>query len=234
LTTGNPDFLKELIKVDSFKETGLLPNFVKCNRKINPIKKFEPKRIFIDVCCFLDSVQLRYCDDGYPLWYGSTVLINKIIKKDFIGIISQQTIDIALSAVSNRCEKSNTDGSESAKNILIYKKHFYVESLTDDEFHKAFDLSPKLGISLEDAIQLKCAKKCNADTFITRDIHLLEQKFLESGIQVLKPENIVGFPPNYLFCKKYQIEKQPQYLQDKLKNFFKSYPFPTTEESPMD
>lgn len=205
-----------------------LPTFINCSFEVKDkgIRK-PPHRIFVDVCCFLDFIERRNCkNNGYPLWYASTILISEIMNEKYEGAISQSTLEIALTKVSNFYERMNQDGVTAAKEVLTYKNIFYVMSLTDQEYNKAFQKSNKYHISIEDSIQLESAKKSLCDTFVTRDVKLLKSDEVNKEIQVVKPETIVGKPPHNFYCKEEVIKKQPEFLKDRLKDFMSAKDLP--------
>ncbi len=205
----------------------IIPKFIDCKRNYED-KGIDrtPSIIYFDTCCFFDIIHFRHCkQDGYPLWYAPTLLLDDTIKGKYKGIINENSISFAVNMISQWAEEKPSreeEGIARTKDLLKYYDIFTITKREKSIIESCLDFVKKYHLSIEDSMQLKYALNENADTMVTRDIKLLSNVELRKYIQIVRPETIVGTPPTSLYIKKDILLQLPEKKMELLKSVIKT------------
>ena len=214
----------DLIRFVKSIKTIRFPFIIDCKHiRIKSLLKV-PKRVYFDTGILLDIILVRWCKDGYPLWWSSSIIFSKCLKGEYTGCFSNFSLDQIRGVISRSFEhKNNEFGRKKLEKIIELRKLFKFANLTEEEKDNSLVYSKDYKISIEDAIHIYASEKINADTFVTRDKVLLKHVELNKKFQFVQPEALTGKPPRNLYLNVKYLDMQPERLIEQLEKRFKEF-----------
>jgi hypothetical protein len=156
--------------------------------------KIRVDSAFLDVMIFRDAMGLRERQsDGYPLWSSSVKLLLAICQHAIPKVYTSPLTLLGIAAEAKISFANKTDAEKATMEFVgkFVTPYFTFVDLTNDIITNALANSIS---ELEDRIIFYSALKVGAKCLVTRNVSDLMPLCKNSSIEVLKVEDLTGYP----------------------------------------